>query len=192
MAGRRRTSVDAAYLERAALYYLERYASSAENLRRVLRRKIRVRSRDNPDGPPKQAEEWIEAVVEKLIRLKLLDDRSYAAGKVRSLYALGKPLGRIRQTLAAKGIRGEAADAALENLRQESKAVVSDLPAALAYARRRRIGPWRHDPETRAAMRQKDLGALARRGFSQDLAVRILKADTIADAEAMMDELTND
>ena len=37
--------VTAAYLQRAAMSYLERYASSAENLRRVLRRKVDKRCR---------------------------------------------------------------------------------------------------------------------------------------------------
>ena len=37
--------VTPAYLQRAALAYLERYASSAENLRRVLKRKVDKRCR---------------------------------------------------------------------------------------------------------------------------------------------------
>src|SRR4051794_10472678 len=45
--------VTPAYIERAALAYLARFASSAENLRRVLRRKVerRCRARDEDAAP---------------------------------------------------------------------------------------------------------------------------------------------
>ena len=43
--------VTEAYLQRAALAYLERYASSAENLRRVLRRKVDKRCRLRGEDP---------------------------------------------------------------------------------------------------------------------------------------------
>ena len=43
--------VSEAYLQRAAMSYLERYASSAENLRRVLRRKVDKRCRLRGEVP---------------------------------------------------------------------------------------------------------------------------------------------
>lgn len=180
--------VDPAYLERAALYYLERYSSSSANLRNVLKRKVLKRSFGSEDGPPPEAAAWIDALIEKLIRLKLLDDEAYAAGRTRRLYAEGKSLGRIKQTLAAKGIRGEAAEAALDSLREESATPVSDLPAAIAYAKRRKLGPFRPDPDSRKAMRQKDMAAMARRGFSSDLVRRIIAADSIEALEALADD----
>ncbi len=188
MAAPRPKKVDPAYLERAALYYLERYASSSTNLRRVLMRKVQKRSFGSEDGAPPEAAAWIDAVVEKLTRLKLLDDAAYAEGRTRRLYAEGKSLGRIKQTLAAKGIRSEAAAAALDNLREESTEPVSDLPAAIAYARRRRLGPFRADPETRREMRQKDMAALARRGFASDVVRRIINAASIEDVESLSDD----
>ncbi len=188
MAAPRPKKVDPAYLERAALYYLERYASSSANLRRVLMRKVQKRSFGSEDGAPPEAAAWIDALIEKLTRLKLLDDAAYAEGRTRRLYAEGKSLGRIKQTLAAKGIRSEAAEAALDNLREESAEPVSDLPAAIAYARRRRLGPFRTDAETRREMRQKDMAALARRGFASDVVRRIINAASIADVESLSDD----
>jgi len=49
--------------------------------------------------------------------------------------------------------------------------------AALALIRRRRLGPYR-DSATRADFRAKDLAALARAGFSYDLARRVIEAET--------------
>lgn len=175
-----------AYLEKAALFYLERYNSSAQNLRRVLDRKIR-RSIEVHGAPTKEeAAGWVAELIAKLQRNRLLDDRTYAETKVRRLYAEGKALGRIRQTLAVKGVGKEDVEAALERLAAEADAPVSDLPAAAAFARKRKLGPYRADPELRREMRSKDLGALARRGFSQAIAMKILSADSVAALEEMI------
>ncbi|HLT77205.1 MAG TPA: regulatory protein RecX [Ferrovibrio sp.] len=170
------------YLERAAVFYLERYSSSAGNLRRVLDRKVRRSIQEHGTPEPAEAAGWIAALIEKLQRNGLLNDRSYAETKVRRLYAEGKALGRIRQTLAAKGVAKPDIDAALERLQIEADIPVSDLPAAISYARRRKLGPFRTDPAERSAMRQKDMGALARRGFSQAVTMTVLGA---ADQEAL-------
>ena len=54
--------------------------------------------------------------------------------------------------------------------------------AAVNLARRRRLGPFRRAGE-RAAMRGKDLAALARAGFSYPIAKRILDAATPEELE---------
>ncbi len=174
------------YLEKAALFYLERYSSSAGNLRRVLDRKINSSIREHGAPTKEEATGWVVELIAKLQRNRLLDDQAYAISRVRRLYAEGKSLGRIRQTLAVKGIGKEDADAALERLAAESTVPVSDLPAAAAFARKRKIGPYRGDPAERAEMRQKDLGALARRGFSQAVAIKVLSADSVAALEEMV------
>ena len=150
------------YLERAALFYLERYSSSAENLRRVLDRKVRRSIQEHGAPEASETAQWIGALVTKLQRNGLLDDTAYAIGRVRRLYAEGKALGRIRQIMAAKGVAKPDIEAALERLQTEAEGPISDLPAAISYARKRQLGPYRADPAERAAMRQKDMGALAR------------------------------
>jgi regulatory protein len=55
------------------------------------------------------------------------------------------------------------------------------LAAAAAYARRRRLGPFRRVPEERAERRQKDLAALARRGFGYGVAKQVIDADDFSD-----------
>lgn len=176
------------YLERAALFYLERYSSSAENLRRVLDRKVRRSIQEHGEPEATKAAEWIAAVLAKLQRNGLLNDLAFAESRVRSLYAAGKPLGRIRQTLAVKGVSKPDIEAALERLRDEAETPISDLPAAVAFARRRKLGPYRSDPVQRREMRQKDLGALARRGFSQTMATKILNAESVAALEEMLND----
>jgi regulatory protein len=178
------------YLEKAALFYLERYSSSAGNLRRVLDRKISNSIREHGAPTKEEATGWVAELIAKLQRNRLLDDQAYAISRVRRLYAEGKSLGRIRQTLAVKGIGKEDADAALARLQAESATPVSDLPAAAAFARKRKLGPYRADPAQRAEMRQKDLGALARRGFSQAVAITVLNAEDAAELAKLIREET--
>lgn len=179
------------YLERAALFYLERYSSSETNLQRVLERKARRAAQESELTPePDQVKSWIAAVLDKLVRNGLLDDRRFAESRVRRLYSEGKSLGRIRQALAAKGVGTDHIEAAVRSLVEETPGAASDLPAAAAYAKRRRLGPYRTDPAERREMRQKDLGALARRGFSQTVAMTILGAADIDALQELLNENT--
>ncbi len=61
-----------------------------------------------------------------------------------------------------------------------------ELAAALACARRRRLGPYR-PPPARKSMRQKDLASLARAGFAYDVARRVVEAETAEELERELD-----
>ncbi|OAN54620.1 regulator [Paramagnetospirillum marisnigri] len=165
--------ITASYLENASLHYLERYASSRANLRRVLMRKVE-RSLAHHGGEAAEAQAQVEVVLEKLARLGYLDDAAYAETKTRSLHRRGGSLRLIRAALSAKGVEAEAAEAALAGLRES--AADPDLVAALALARRRRLGPYRA-PDKRAEFRMKDLAALGRAGFSFEICRAVVEAD---------------
>ena len=156
------------YLENAALHYLERFASSRANLRRVLMRKV-DRSLAHWGGEREPAAALVDVVLAKLSGLGYLDDAAYAAQKAASLHRRGRPARGIRAALAAKGVEAAAVDDALAGLD------APDLSAAINLARRRRLGPFRTD-DAREAMRQKDLAALARAGFDYDTARRVIDA----------------
>ncbi|KMO33178.1 RecX family transcriptional regulator [Methylobacterium variabile] len=162
-----------AYLERAALYYLERYGASAEMLRRVLRRRVETRCRLRGEAPGDFAE-MVEAVVARALGAGLVDDAAFAAAKVRSLRRRGGSARAIGAKLAAKGVDRDTVGAALaEEAGAEGS---SEDQAARAYARRRRLGPFR--PEAaRAAARERDLAAMARAGFALSLARRVIDGD---------------
>jgi len=159
-------------LERWALGYLGRYASSAENLRRVLMRRARRYSSENAQ----QAGVLIEALIVRYQESGLLDDAAYAAARVESLRRRGDSLKAIRARLAAKGVSAEVAADAVSGLRDS--AADPDVAAACAFARRRRLGPFRRG----AADRQRELAAFARAGFSRRVAEAVLAC---ADVEAV-------
>lgn len=158
--------VTAAYLDRAALAYLERFASSAENLRRVLIRKVerRCRLRGENAAP---FHPLVDAVVERAVESGLVDDRRYAAARTASLRRRGGSARMIAGKLAVKGVgRAVAAEALAGETEDDERA------AAQALARRRRLGPYR--AVDRAAHRDKDMAALARAGFNYVLARSVI------------------
>jgi regulatory protein len=162
-------------LRRRALYYLERFAASRTRLRLVLRRRA-LRDAAALDLPPEPVAEAIEALLDDLERLGLLDDRAFADARARSLAAKGRPPRRIAQELAAKGVGPALVEAALERLAEEQGASPAELElaAAIAFARRRRLGPFA--PAGDAVMPQgKALAAFARAGFTLQVSRRVLE-----------------
>ncbi len=171
----------ASYLENAALHYLERFSSSSANLRRVLMRKV-ARSARTHGTDPAEGAGLVEAIIVRYLQSGLLDDAAYAAQKAASLRRRGTSRYGIRGKLAVKGVDAELIDAALQRLDDEQGS--GDLVAACAQVRRRRLGAYR-PKEEQAAHRRKDLAALARAGFSLDVARRVLAATDVDALEAL-------
>jgi regulatory protein len=161
-------------LIRSAVHYLQRYGTSAENLRRVLQRKV-MRAASFHDRVPEDFYPMIDAVVSKCLQSGMVDDTAYAESKVASQRRRGQSSRKIAAKLSAKGVAADIISSALET--QET----TDFEAAVILARRRKLGPWRvRGP--RAELRDKDLAALCRAGFSFGMARRIIDG-TLEDFE---------
>ena len=163
-------------IENAALAYLGRFATSGENLRRVLMRKVersaRAHGTDRAEGAAA-----VDAVVARFTRSGLLDDLTYAEGRALALYRRGASARAIRYKLRQKGVAGGLVEEALARLARESPE--PELAAALRLAQRRRLGPYRA-AAARPAMREKDLAAMARAGFDYAMARRVIEAESAA------------
>jgi regulatory protein len=170
----------ARHLENVALWYLQRFAASADSLRKVLMRRVEKSARAH-DTDREEGAALVEDIIARYRQSGLLDDRQYAEGRALSLHRRGVSTQGIRARLAAKGVGMEDIDAALAMLRDEAED--PDLAAAIAYARRRRIGPWRMRGD-REELRERDLAALARQGFGYDIARRVIEAPDVEELEA--------
>lgn len=166
-------------LENAALHYLGRFASSSENLRRVLMRRVErsVRLHDSDRDEGRAA---VDRIVARFQASGLVDDRAYAEGRTIALHRRGVPARGIRARLAEKGVASGHIEAALAGLAETGDN--TDFAAAVNLARRRRLGPYRSS-SARTDTREKDLAALARAGFSYDVARRIVEAETTDELE---------
>jgi regulatory protein len=167
-------------LERWAVFYLARFASSAENLRRVLLRRVRRRAPLDREAAAR-ARALIDGLVADYEEKGLVDDRAYAQGRARSLLRRGASPSATLMKLRAKGVAPEIAKGALGALEAESGELDLDLAAALAFARRRRLGPYRRAEGERT----KELAAFARAGFARSVAEAVLACKDADEAEAL-------
>lgn len=170
-------------LANIAKFHVERFATTAANLRRVLARRAERAVRVH-GGDRKEVAAWIDAVVAKLVKSGAVDDARYAFGRAAALRRLGKGPEKIRALLMAKGVERKLIAAALDATAQTDSGADAALAAAIAYAKRRRLGPFgapANDKDARRRKAAKDLAALGRAGFSYALAKRIAHAATAED-----------
>jgi regulatory protein len=170
-----------ANLAEAAASYLARYASSSGNLRRVLVRKVKRSAAHYGDaeGPLLAG---IEAIVRRFLANGAVDDRHYAQNQIQKLRGRGASARKIAERLMLKGVPRET----IEETSDGPASVAGDLEAALRYARRRRLGPFR--AADRDLHRQRDLAALGRAGFDYTVSATLIDAPDAESAVAALEQ----
>jgi regulatory protein len=149
-------------LEALALRYLDRFDCSVQKLRSHLKLTIRRRG-----GDQEALEAALEVLLTRYQASGLLNDTRFAENLAGRLKERGGSRRAIVQKLRQRGITSGVADASV------TRSPVAELEAARAYVRRRRLGPHRPEAEQQPN-RQRDLAALARRGFDHETAMRAL------------------
>lgn len=169
--------LDDAALRDLALAYAARFATTRARLLRYLGRKLKERgwAGEQPANP--------EALADRLATLGYVDDAAFAVMKGRAMAARGLGRRRVNEALAAAGVapddRGEDPD--------EQTA----LAVAVAFARRKRLGPFARVATDDPASRQKALAAMLRAGHSMGAARTVLAARSAWDAEALISEFAD-
>jgi regulatory protein len=160
--------LDEATLERAALSYLERFDTTAKNLARVLRARIRRETLE----PERAAalERSVDALLTRYRGSRLLDDERFAEHAADGLRRRGAGRRLIEQRLADKGVTPDVIAGVLHRERAEHPDV--ERVAALRFVERRlRARPEALDARTRARL----LAALGRQGYDYDVAREALE-----------------
>jgi regulatory protein len=167
-----------ARLHDAALAHLARFAATEAGLVRVLDRRIDRWARTagvegtlDPDAianAQQASRQAAREVARALVQSGVVNDTAFAGARARSLTRAGRSRLAVSAHLAAKGVPQAVVQAALPDPE-------SELAAALAYARRRRLGPFRASDAADEDTRRKELGALARAGFPQPVAQQALR-----------------
>lgn len=168
-----RPALDAAALERLALHYVGRYATTQAKLGNYLRRKIAERGWDGTGEPP------IAAIVERCANARYVDDAAYADARSSGLARRGYGTRRIVDALRHAGIDSDTID----QCRLDDDAA---LNAALAFARRRGLGPFGAGldddaaiPGERIKRTERAIAAMVRAGHDYRLARKIVEAGSI-------------
>ena len=155
--------LDAEALERTALFYAGRYATTRAKLKAYLVRKLRERGWAGPGAP------HVEELVERMAGLGYVDDRAFASARAASLSRRGYGPRRIDVALRTAGIA--------EADWGDARAIASDgaWSAALRFAERRKLGPFAASPQAPQA-REKAFAAMLRAGHLPIIARKILAA----------------
>lgn len=161
---RPRPALDQEALERLALAYVGRYATTRSKLRSYLRRKLQERGWDGEGSAP------VEQLIERFAVLGYVDDAAFASARAASLQRRGYGERRVAQALAAAGVGEDEAQAARELARE------SAMEAALRFARRKRIGPFAESKSGLEA-RQKAFAAMVRAGHPIEIVRQVVDAE---------------
>lgn len=166
------------YLHNYALFYLERFSSSSANLRKILMRRVHKSVPFHGEPTMEAATKMVDDTVAKLIELKIIDDEIYAKSRTTSFRRAGNSKRQISAKLYAKGLNNDQIETAIDVVDTEHGHDNPDLIAAIRYAQRRGIGPYRKrqsaEPEEQF---KKDLAKLARAGFSFEIAQNALSEE---------------
>lgn len=173
--------LDGTRLEEMALAYVARFATSAGRLEAYCRRKLRERGYVGQDEGGDAPD--VAALVERFVDRGFVDDAGFARAKADGLLRRGYGARRVGQALRADGIAEPVREAMAPD-------EVGRREAAVAYARRRRLGPFARSPLDLAdrAQREKQLAALMRAGHDSGHARFVVAAQSSGELDAWVVE----
>ena len=156
-------------LKDLAYSYLEKYSPSKQQLKVYLLKKYLNKIKGGKSK--KEVSLIIDQIVMNLEKNKLLSDEMYSDSKARMFLRRGYSLNKINQSLRSKGVDEKFIKQSIEKIKENQ--IEPDFVSALKLCKRRRIGPLRPE-NNRELFYKKDMGILARGGFSFDLSKRVL------------------
>ena len=148
------------YLRNAGEYYLNRFPASSLHFLIVMTRKIDRSCRAHPE---QDREEWIKCVQDIIIphfqKIGLINDELYAEAIFNSLKNKGFSKMKIKSRMTQKSIP-------MHYIEQHTNNNFNDSISVVVFAKKKKIGKFRSEPYMDDKEKQKDLGKLARAGFS--------------------------
>lgn len=154
-------------LTNIALYYLGRYESSVEQLRKILLRRV-LKERMKGADIPADIDAAVDSIVTKAVADGYVDDRRFAEGVVRRCQSAGKSRRYLIGKLKTAGIDSDLI------LELTAELTDSDLDAARRFVQKKKIGCCRPLEKQKECFK-KDLAAMARAGFSFEVAKQALE-----------------
>ena len=157
------------HLRDLALTYLEKYSPSKQQLKIYLLKKYLTKIKGTKSK--KEVSGLIDEILNNLEKNRIINDQLYSDSKARMFLRRGYSLNKINQSLRNKGIDNSFIKETIEKIKEDK--IEPDFVSALKLCKRRRIGAVR--PESnRELFYKKDMGILARNGFTFEMSKRIL------------------
>ncbi len=185
---RPRKKITQSYLHNAGLYYLQRFASSSAQFRKVMTRKITRSCEHHCDLNREECLAMLDALIADFTRCGLLNDDAYLKASIESYRRRGLSSRSIACRLSQKGIDPQEILHALSGIEE------NDSLAAIRLAKKRKLGAFGKKPDTQSPAPCRDdsreLAIFARAGFSYETARSVL-CMSIEEAESQLKILTN-
>ena len=159
-------------LKDLAYSYLEKYSPSKQQLKVFLLKKYLTKIKGTVSK--REVSMIIDEIIINLEKNRIVNDELYSDSKARMFLRRGYSLNKINQSLRNKGIDSKYIKQTIDKIKEDE--IEPDFVSALKLCKRRRIGPLRPEAN-RELFYKKDMGILARGGFSFDLSKRILDLD---------------
>ena len=156
-------------LKDLAFAYLEKYSPSKQQLKVYLLKKYLTKIKGTKSK--REVSEIIDEILENLEKNRIINDELYSDSKARMFLRRGYSLNKINQSLRNKGIGSEYVKNSIDKIKEDK--IEPDFVSALKLCKRRRIGALRPGAN-RELFYKKDMGILARSGFSFELSKRVL------------------
>ena len=154
--------------------YLEKYSPTKQQLRTYLFKKIIIKKKLLNEK--RDILNLIDLVIANLENNNLISDKHYSDTKSNNYLRRGYSINKIRNTLIKKGINNNYVEQSISKIKKEN--LDPDFFSALKLCKKRRIGPNR-DEANRKLFYKKDMGILARSGFSFDTSKSVLNLSKI-------------
>ena len=161
-------------LKDLAYGYIEKYSPSKQQIKVYLLKKYLTKIKGTQTK--KEVSNIIDEIVLNLEKHKLINDELYSDSKARMFLRRGYSLNKINQSLRNKGIDNKFIKQSIDKIKEDK--IEPDFVSALKLCKRRRIGPVRPQAN-RELFYKKDMGILARGGFSFELSKRVLNLETL-------------
>ena len=161
------------HLKDLAYSYLDKYSPSKQQLKIFLLKKYLTKIKGTKSK--KEVSTIIDEIIINLEKNRVINDELYSDSKARMYLRRGYSLNKINQSLRQKGIDNKYIKQSIDKIKDDQ--IEPDFVSALKLCKRRRIGPLRPQAN-RELFYKKDMGILARGGFTFELSKRILDLDT--------------
>lgn len=122
-----------------------------------------------------------EAIAERMAELRYVDDRAYAEAKAAAMERRGLGARRVAEALRHAGVSAADSEEVQAELRENA------VEGALAFARRKRIGPF-SSAEADRALLERQVAAMVRAGHAPSLARRIARMSPGEDPDSLLSQ----
>ena len=155
-----------------AYSYIEKYNPSRQQTKTFLLKKYLTKFQGSKSR--KEVSEIIDKIVIGLEKRNYLNVALYSDAKARNLYRRGYSLNKISYSLKSKGLEEKFIKNSIDKIKNEKSD--PDFVSAIKICKKKRIGPMRPGAN-RELFYKKDMGVLARSGFSYDISKKLLSME---------------